>query len=147
MRHLPTMVNAVNQAHKYANELHKTLTDIFKNFVGQKVITKEGKLVAKINLPSLPCTPSLHVFKESSNYSLVYKVRTFVCDTNGSSTYETAVYIGRISDGFLTELCDYEECKDNYTLEQVKALIESYQEKQKAAEQAKSLLYPFGEYA
>lgn len=71
---LEARVKAVNEAHKYANELYGTLVAIFRPLVGQQIEKQGGDLLAKVKklIPEPPHSANLRVWKTSSAYSLAW---------------------------------------------------------------------------
>lgn len=153
---LEAKVAAVNNANRYALELYPQLRAIFEPFIGQKIEKADGGLLMKIAklLPEFPCKPGLHVYKMSSDYSLVWVVKT--CESqaiNGKHDnyhvahyHETSVYVGNMRHGVLTDFCKAPELRTDYTAAEVEAAREAYRKAKQAADDARSALFNFGEY-
>lgn len=148
-------VKAVNRANDYANKLYVALRAIFEPLVGQQVTKKDGTLLAKIQklMPELPSTHNLHVYRYSSEYSLVWVVKTSEPDdgSDGSGphtvTYhETSVYVADLKSGVVGRIYDPPNFRTDYKLEDVLALRAKYEQAKKLADDARSALHPFGEY-
>lgn len=143
-------VKAVNKAHGYANKLCADLQATFAPLVGQKIEKADGGLLAKVAklLPEFPHSPSLHVYRYISNYSLAWSVKTceHIADTCGCLYYDVTVYVGDMRDGVLVKLSDPCVFRTDYTVAEVDAKREAYRAAKSAAGAAQSALYPFGEY-
>ena len=141
-------VKAVNKAHAYAAKLHEQLTPIFAPLVGQNLF-KIGGLLAKYQklLPELPSTPSLFVHRHLSDYSLGWTVKTSedIEGQSGCLYYETTVSIGELSHGVLTKLTPYQPGRTDWTLKEIEDKRETLRAAEKAYNDARSALYPFGE--
>ena len=147
---LKARVKAVNAANDYANKLYPQLVAIFEPLVGEQVLKADGTLLAKYQklLPDFPSSNGLHVYKHSSDYSLAWCVKTCeqVEDHCTCVYHEVTVYIGSLSGKTLKEIDRPFEGKTDYTVADVQAARERYKEAKKAADEAKSALFPFGEY-
>ena len=143
-------VAAVNRANAYAVELYDTLAPVFLPYLGQQVTKKDGSLLAKVQkgLPELPSTPSLHVYRGSSDYSIYYVVKTCEHDSNTSCLYhETSVYVGNIRKGVLESIHKRPEgLRTDWTADEIRAGRERVKEARQALSDAESAIYPFGEY-
>lgn len=145
---LVARVNAVNKANAYGMELHTQLTAIFAPFVGTKIEKVDGTLLAKVKnlLPPFPSTPALHVYRQTSNYSLVYVVKTCeLIPPHGCIYADTSVYIGEMDVSTLVKLSDKPVFRTDYTVEEVQANRAAYEAAKKLASEAESKLFPFGE--
>ena len=149
---LAARVAAVNRANGAAHQLYADLVKIFEPLVGVKLEKVDGTLrkeFAKL-LPEFPYSHALHVYRHTSNYSLAWVVKT--CEqTNPSGVghayyHETVVYIGDMSNGVLTKISPNGGWKVDYTVAEVKAARERYEQANRAADDARSALHPFGEY-
>ena len=146
---LELRVAAVNAAHAYANELYTKLAPIFEQFVNQKVKKADGDLLEKIKklLPVFPSDSHVHVQRNSSVYSLSWSVRVTTWNNgNVHKSHEATAYIADLSNGILTRIYNAPELRTNYSVEQVQAAREAYEVAKKAADQAQSDLFPFGEW-
>lgn len=146
---LAAKVKAVNHAHAVANEWCPKLRAIFAQFVGKQIEKKDGPLLEKIKklLPEFPSTPSLHIGRHYSNYSLAWTVKTSEMDTEHTCLYyETTFYVGDLDHGVLTKILD-NECnyRTDYTAEEIAEKRREYNEAKRVADAARDALYPFGE--
>ena len=149
MNRLSPKVKAVNVANAYGIELYDKLAAVFTPLVGCKIEKADGTLLAKVAklMPSLPHGVGLSVYRYTSNYSLMYVVKTCESDGyNGCMYHETSVYIGEMRDGVLVKLCNKPELRTDYTVAEVEANRKAYEVAKEAASQAESKLHPFGEY-
>ena len=147
---LKAKVEAVNLANQYANELCPKLVEVCKPFVGKKVVTQTGELVAKlwkdIDEMGLPHTSRISVYRTSSNYSLTFVVKTCFSDNGVCEYHESPVYVGNIDKGILTLVRDDSpNYRTDYNAEQVELRRKEYRIARDAAGEALSQLYPFGE--
>jgi len=147
---LEARIRAVNRANAYANELSAKLKELFRPFVGQKVLKADNTLMEKYKkvLPKFTCTPNLSVYRYTSEYSLVFIVKTCEGDNNGHAYYhETSVYVGELQNGFLTKVGDEPlNLKTDYTAADITAKRQAYNAAKRLADEALSALHPFGEY-
>ncbi len=147
---LTARVEAVNAANRTAIELHPHFVEIFRPFVGQKILKADGNLLQKVQavLPNLiHKKPINRVIRGPSSYSLNWTVTASVTgETSGHSIYSDATfYVGELSNGVLTKLCDPPELRTDYTVERITELRENYKEAQRLATIAKVALGIFGE--
>lgn len=151
---LDAKVAAVNLANKTANETYPILRDIFEPLVGTTINKKDGTLLAKIAklLPEFPCTPRLHIYKYSSDYSLVWVAKTCCtapgmhADCQHAHYHEANIYVGHVRNGILESLHDAPNLRTDYAVDEILAARERYKIAEQAASEAKSALFPFGEY-
>lgn len=147
---LAAKVRAVNTANAYANMLFVKLKKFFTPYVGKEILLNDGGLRASIkkDFELLPNTVGISVYKQSSNYSLAYTVKTCEMIKGGHSCiyHETTVYIGKVDGKVLESLEASFEAKCDYTAADVEAKRAALREAQAAVSAASSALYPFGEY-
>ena len=147
---LKARVKARNAAHQYGNKIYAELVEIFCPLLGQKILKADGQLLAKIDklLPDFPGEPAIHVYRHSSDYTLTWCVK--VCEMiegEDSCVYEEAtVYVGDLGGDTLKGIFDPPDFRDDYTVEEIQEKRRIFEAKRKAFENARSDLYPFGEY-
>ena len=75
-------------------------------------------------------------------------MRTSTSGSESHSSHDGTVYIGRISNGILTELMNFPESsyRTDRTVAEVTALREKVRQAKAALSKAQSELSPFGEY-
>jgi len=135
---LEAMVKATNNANAYAERLALAMRDAFAKFVGQQVLKVDGKLMKKCEVPMPDHAPAGNTYFLSSDYSLVWVVKT--CENiEGADScvyFDTSVYVGDIDNRVLTELCTPFTGRSDYTVEEVlrkrAALEKAYQVHQAA---------------
>lgn len=146
---LEARVRGVNRAHQYAMELYPRLAVVFQPFVGQKVETNSGPLMAKVqklvDALNLPCTGPLHVYRDQSDYCMRYVVKTCECENGHGYYYNASVTVGELDRGVLTALCPAPQYRTDYSADEVAAARQRYKNAKRAADEAHSALYPFGE--
>ena len=147
---LDVRVEGVNLANSIANELQPKLIEAMRPFLGEKVETLAGPLTKKvskvIDAIELPNTVRCHVYRNHSNYSLFWTVKTCL-DLNGHAYYhEVSMYVGNLRDGVLESLYEPNVLRTDYTAEGVYRAREAYKAAKKIADDAHSALHPFGEY-
>lgn len=145
---LVALVGAVNEAGRQGNRLYETLAERFRPLVGKQVLKKDGTVMEKYKelLPEMPLMPSLvHICRESSIYSLMWRVRTtaFIPGTSDHQQHSLTVYVARISNGVLTEINDHPRFKVDYDFEEVKEAQAKVKSAKKRLEDAEAELYPF----
>lgn len=149
---LDAKVAAVNNANRYVIEIYPKLREIFKPFVGQRVVKADGYLFAKIDklLPKFPSGNGLHVYLRHSGYSIAWAVKTYENYTKNGGDYaiyhEATVYVGDMRDGVLLDLYGEPDLFTSYSAAVVEARREAYRKAKAAASDALSALHPFGEY-
>lgn len=148
---LAAKVAAVNSANAYANEIFPLLVIALAPFVGQQVEKAAGGLLEKVKrvLPLFPNTVALSVYRNLSNYSLAWTVRTCAGYGEHSCVYhETTVYIAKLSGGVLEpwDGAPFEPFRTDYTEAEVLTLRAANEAAKRAASAAASALYPFGEW-
>jgi hypothetical protein len=149
---LVALVSAVNRAHSEAGRLYSVMAAALKPMIGQVILKADGTLMAKVQkmLPELPYTRDVMTCLRTSNYNLWLTVKTCegIGDTSGPHTclyHETSVYLANLRDRTLLSLMAHDECRTDYTVEEVMSLRQKCAEAKKAYEAARSACYPFGE--
>lgn len=146
---LRAMVQATNAANAEANRLDSELKTHFVQFVGQKVLKKDGSLMATVvvRMPSLPNEHNLRCHRERSSYSLYFHVTASVVLPDGSCLYaKSTMTVGDLQDGVLVSVKPFHSLRTDYTCEEIQAKRDKVAEAKKALDVAKSALYPFEEY-
>lgn len=147
---LAARVKAVNRANAYAHSLFERLSDVFRPLVSETVLKVDGQFLKRVQalMPDLPHGHDLMVYRYTSDYSLMWVVKT--CESVAAKEHvvyhETSVCVGKISGAVLTELYDSFGARTDYEASEVEAARERYAAAKKAADDALSALHPFGEY-
>ncbi len=155
-RELPAAIEATNEANRRAMELKPRLLAFFEPYVGKKVEKADGTLLAKVQaglkeyIGELPCTPSVHIYRTSSSYSMDWTVKvskSYGDGDSGGTTYATAtVYVGELRGDTLVKLATPTTFRTDYTLESVRAARKKAAELKKVYEDARNECFPFGEW-
>ena len=146
---LAAKVVAVNAANGLAGDVYHLLRGVFAPLVGEQVCKKDGQFLAKVAklLPGLfPNTRELRVFRHVTGYHLVWKVWVSKLVNGCVCSHEADVYVGRLTDGVLVELCEPFTGRTDWTSGEVVVKREAYWGAKRAAEEFKNSFYPFGEY-
>lgn len=146
---LAAKVKSLNACNVEAMKWHSVLVEIFRPLVGKPILKADGSLLAKYKalLPEFPCSPSFHVWRHSSNYSLAWTVRVGVSEAEHTWSFsDVTVYIGDLNGAVLADLKPSPQFRTDYTVLEVELLRIDFKKKQDAFENARSALYPFGEY-
>lgn len=152
---LEARVRGVNRANEIANKLYVDFRRVLEPFFGQKVIKSEGGLMKKvqdaINTLQLPSTVQIHVYRYQSDYSLCWTVKTCESVPKGEYSHayyhETTVYVAELAHKHtLSKWYDPPQFKTDYKAADVQAAREKFKDAQKALDDARSALVPFGEY-
>ena len=146
---LAAKVEAVNTANGLAWDVYHSLRGVFAPLVGEQVCKKDGGLLAKVQklLPGLfPNTREVRVTRHSSEYHLVWKAWVWKSVNGCTCSHETEVYVGRLTDGVLMELCEPFTGRTDWTAVEGVSKRMAYEEAKRAAEEFKNALFPFGEY-
>lgn len=145
---LECKVKAVNAAHECGRMLFNELVEIFTPLVGEKVEKQDGDLLSKIKLliPDFSDGDRMYVFKNHSKYSLSWTVKACcVAASNICIYHDISVYIGDLENGVLTKVYPSFDARSDYTVEEVIRNREAYFKARQIANDARSLLFPFGE--
>lgn len=146
---LTAKVAAVNRANEYATRLYAALVEQFAPLVGQKILKADGTLLAKYAglVPNLPCTPDLHVYRHSSDYSLAWTVKT--CEfmpPNGCMYHEVTVYVGDLRGQTLEKMAIHPFAgRTDFSVEEITGKRAAYESAKRVADELRNDLYPFGE--
>lgn len=150
---LAARVRIVNRAHQLANEYARVLKERFAPLVGKKVEKQGGQILEKYKnlLPEFPRDHNTMVYKHASNYSLAWTVKTSetvpMVGVGHAYYYEVTFYVGDLAGDVLKNIAVHEtNFRTDYTVAEVEANREAFKVAQKAFEEARSALYPFGEY-
>lgn len=154
LNRLRARVEARNLAAAEANRIRPLLREFFASYVGKKVLKADGSLLKSIDdaLNAAGIFPvysnRLHVYRStSSHYSLTWVAKSCVVIEGAVAYEEAAVYIATLSGADLSHMnADHGDEKCNYTVEEIQALRKDYEVKKRIADDAKSALYPFGEF-
>jgi hypothetical protein len=142
---LQAKVKAVNTANEYANQVYNTLSNLFSDFIGQKIVKLNRDILNKIVLPIFPCTPDLHVFRRHAAYSLAWTVKTCELYEHSCVYHEVTVYVGQLNGQVLEKICEWTPLRTDYTEKEIIQKREAYKEAKEIADKMKDQLYPFGE--
>lgn len=147
---LAARVTAKNRANKLAMDIHDKLAPIFAQYVGKKVETSTGSLVAKLNKEVDAAIAEIKkenckIFRSQSRYSICYVVQTW--ENVGSCYYaETYIYLGETSNGILSKILAKNELKTDYSVDQILKAREEIRKARTILQNAESNLCGFGEY-
>jgi hypothetical protein len=152
---LEARIRGVNRANACANELAPKLAEVFEPLIGQKIEKVDGPLLLKVEKLVEPVLPSysheLHVYRHTSPYQLAYTVKT--CEPQDKGDYqvahyhETTIYVGEMNNGVLVRLNPMPTTfRTDYTASGITAARDAYKQAKAKADEAHSMLYPFGEY-
>lgn len=153
---LAARVYGVNNAHRVAMLIYPELREALAPFVGQKILKADGTLLKKIAelIPKISNYDGISIYKSISDYNINWSVKS--CEQSQSRNsyeghtntyyYEIGVYVGDIRDGILIRLYDPPIHKTDYTVEEVLRNRETFKVAEKIYQDAKSSLFPFGEY-
>tara|TARA_Y100000034_G_scaffold136029_1_gene210362 strand:- start:1741 stop:2220 length:480 start_codon:yes stop_codon:yes gene_type:complete len=147
--HLKARIIARNRAGKRGNEIYAELIEIFRPLVGTKILKVDGGFLQKVAklLPEFPYSRGLQIYRHSSDYSLAWCSKA--CEQiEGAEccTYEeVTVYIGSLKGTTLESLQDAPDFREDFQAAHVEHLRKVYDDAKKAADDARSALFPFGE--
>jgi hypothetical protein len=144
---LTAKVAAVNRANEYAARLYAALSANFAPLVGQKILKVDGTLLAKHERLVLPCSPDLHVYRHSSDYSLAWTVKTCEYMPPHSCMYhEVTVYVGDLRGATLEKMTVHPFTgRTDYSVEEITGKRLAAESAKRIADELRSDLYPFGE--
>ncbi len=148
--YLKAKIEAVNEANAYAADLYTILSARFAPLVGKKILKADGTLLAKYAdlAADLPCEVRVSVYRNVSNYTLGWTVKTCVSvPPHGCVYHETTVYIGNLTNhDTLKSIVEPAEYRIDYTAAEVIAKRVALKNARQAMETARTELYPFGEF-
>jgi len=156
-KQLIARIEARNRAGEVANELFPKFLAIFKPLAGQKVCKVDGPFTKKVaeqlppsNYPDKWPKPTVMYYRNRSDYTVSFTVKTCASDNDGSCAYEeVTVYICDLSNGVVQtdgRWYDPPNCRTDYNVDEVKRLRAVYEAKKAEADKARSDLHPFGEF-
>jgi len=141
--YLAAKVEAVNKANAYANNLYKTLVEILQPYLEKKVVKIDGTLVASladdIRALNLPNDSQMQVLcSHYRTYSLSWDVRmSYRTGDWGCDYYTASVYVGKISDRILVEVCDKAPThRTDITVTEIQEKRKKYEELKAIADKA-----------
>lgn len=163
---LQARVIARNRAGEVANQLYPKLIDIFKEYIGKKVVKANGGLLQKIcnKLPDFPRelvrNPTTVVFTETywreySRNEILFKVNVSSVNVSAVNVLaydnsskvcneEVSIYICGLFDGFITHWGGPPNFRTDYNLDEVKSLREEWRVAKQKADDAEKACWPFG---
>jgi len=151
---LKAKVEAVNEANTCANMLKRRLDKVFLPLVGRAIVKSNGDLLKRTEAWQMvdeihgSNSRSQSIYRSASNYSLAWTVRTCVSieDSHVCVYHETTVYIGKLNGTILSGIDPESHYKTDYTVDDIIERRAAYVIAKKAADNAYSDLFPFGEY-
>ena len=155
LRRLTARVKARNIVNREAIAFYHKMVPVVTPFLGQKVLKVDGSFMAKFYDAVKPVIDEAHksvhnIFRYSSNYSLLYIVKTVEQDSDRTCCYEDAsVYLAEFEGQILKKITappSGNYWRTDYTAEEITAKREAYQAAKQIADDALSALNPFGEH-
>lgn len=148
MNRLSAKVCAVNKANAYAMRLHKLLSPIVAQWVGQDILKADGTLRVKYEkqIPKFPEVAGIRVYKRVASYGLSFSVSGSENAEDCTMCYEASCNLAKLSNGVVGELYQCPELRTDYTAEEIEEKRKAYKKAEELAREAESALTPFGEY-
>jgi hypothetical protein len=146
---LTAKVAAVNRANEYATRLYAALVEQFTPLVGQKILKADGTLLAKYAglVPNLPCTPDLHVYRQTNDYSLAWTVKTCESTDHSCMYHEVTIYVGYLKGATLENMIPTPFTgRTDFSAEEIIGKRAAYESAKRVADELRNDLYPFGEH-
>jgi hypothetical protein len=168
---LNAKVRAHNKVNARANELHPELLEVFRPFVGKKVLVNGNGLVAKLRpqiealreRESQPGRGRFQLWLDSSTYHLSFTLKaweSYQGEQYGGSYAEATINVGELGRNGAThgDHCDVPRdhlatlnevplaLRTDYNAEEVRALRIAAEAAEAKAREFVSALYPFGKY-
>jgi hypothetical protein len=143
---LAAKVAGQNRVNAEANTLERELVEIFRPFIGKKILT-HGGLTAKIK-PLIPKRElPFRLWRAPSSYTLSWKLDVTEHDSEHSVCYREAwIHVGKLNGYTLESLCDPQTRRTDYTIAEISDKRERLKQYEEAYRQARSALDGFGEY-
>jgi hypothetical protein len=153
LNRLTARVAARNQVNALLNLWHPKIQEVLKKWIGQKVslVTggKPAKLKAELDALGLPSDWRCQIIISFDRYSakVHYKVSVSIMG-EGDQNAEAMVYLGNMTNGLILTDLSYEfvPYRVDYTVTAVQDALAKVKDAEKALDQAKGALYPFGEH-
>ncbi len=149
-KRIAAQVEARNLANQAVNDVYARLADFFRPFIGKQVTKKDGSLLAKIEkmLPVLDIPSRVSVYLNRSDYSLCWTCKACVSiqDDHGCVYDEQTSYVGKLSEGVLTEIQEVEARETDWTTEKLGERIANVERLRNEYQQAKYDLCGFNLY-
>lgn len=147
---LKAKVGAVNKANAYANKIYPLLVEAFKPFVGAKILKVDGTFLKSVaeKVPGFESSVWLNVYRYSSEYSLVFVVKTCESLPPHSCVYhEVSLYVGEFKGAVLSKVNDDKpfNLRTDYTPEEITAKRVAWESAKRVADELHGELHPFGE--
>ncbi len=159
---LNAKVRAQNKVNARANALHPELLEIFRPYVGKKILTNSG-FVAKLKpaLAALRERESAAKFQlcpGSTTYTLSFSLRgweSYNGEQYGGASAEATLYVGDMNrpgsgvysgDALATLHTEPPALRTDYSADEVRELRKTAAAAEQAARDAESALFPFGKY-
>lgn len=144
-------VAAQNLLGKAINEYHNTIRAFLFKWIGQKVSLATGgrphKLKAELETLNLPHYPRLRICLDFGNYNIHSTVMVDAVVNGEYQTAEGCDYFANVMDGVLKDMnYNFNPWRTDYTVEEIQCKRNEFKIAQKAFEDARSALYPFGEH-
>lgn len=155
---LEIRVRGENTASRIANEIFPVLAEFFSEYVGESIRKQSGGLFKKIEdklkeiESQFPSDPILQmIVRNGLEYSVSYLVKC--CETYteegrecGEAIYsEKVVYVADLQGGVVSRIYDPPEFRTNHSVDTVIKARKKFKEAEKAFNEARSALFPFGE--
>lgn len=144
---LTLQVQAVNMANAEARRIAPLLLAAIQPFIGKKIFTVNGDVLARVEAALKPCFPTvlntLRCWRFRSNYSLVYVVCADALGYSTSVRHEVSVYVADVQDGVAVRAYDLRHYSAEYKKESILALIKKYERAKAALDEAREHLGPF----
>lgn len=133
---LQSKVDAVNLAATVAKDLHAKLYNIFKPYLGKKILKADRSLLSKLEseIPEVPQGVSL--FRPYSDNMLYWEVKV----QYDGGRVSIGVFLASISYGNLTKFLDVKDYKNDWTLEEVEKKLQAVADAEAALDNAKKEL-------
>lgn len=153
-KYLEERVRARNRANQKANEIYDLLCPIFKPLAGQKILKKEGGLLASVaRLIPDECfyrsrelsVARFGIQRGICGYTLAWCAKAYeqVTDECFCVYEESVARIADIKGQLCGDLVLPPNFRTDYTVDEIMRLRADFEEKKRAFEDARDALYPF----
>lgn len=147
MNTLEAKVDATNRANASANKLQPALIEIFRPFVGQKILKADGTIAQRFQrfVPKFSYSTEHNVYHNNNRCSWTVKCCSFI-EGGGCVYHEAHLSVGRIVDGVLTELATPFVRRADWTAEEVQRLQKAVEDAETVFRNAQAALEHFPRY-
>lgn len=149
---LAARVKAKNRANEIANRLEIEFKEIFRPFVGKKILLQTGGFIKSINETlkkyNFPENKVFRIWKTDTTYSLNFRISAAEVENYNCSSCsaESRISIGKLDGNILTAIEETNHPqKTDFSAEEIQRLRDLVRQKESEVNQIRNQYYGFGE--